>query len=57
LIWREVVLLLMQDLCRVNSADSLTPVLPGWIKDKVIPAYTVASVNYFQALPGQLFVS
>jgi len=36
----------------VNVADDLTTLLPGWIKDKVVPAYTVASVNYFQSLPG-----
>ena len=45
-------MLWMQDLCRVNDADSLTTLLPVWIKDKVIPALTVASVNYFQSLPG-----
>jgi len=38
----------------VNNADNLTTLLPLWIKDKVIPAYTVASVNYFQSLPGRL---
>jgi len=42
----------MQDLCKVHDADDLTTLLPVWIKDKVIPAYTVASVNYFQSLPG-----
>jgi len=50
----EVEWMLMQDLCRVNNADNLTTLLPLWIKDKVIPAYTVASVNYFQSLPGRL---
>jgi len=37
----------------VNDADNLTAMLPVWIKEKVIPAYTVASVSYFQSLPGQ----
>lgn len=44
----------MQDLCRINTADNLTSALPVWIKEKVIPAYTVASVSYFQSLPGLL---
>jgi len=42
----------MQDLSKVHDADNLTTMLPVWIKDKVIPTYTVASVNYFQSLPG-----
>ena len=46
--------MLIQDMCRVNDADKLTTVLPLWIKDKVIPSFTVASVNYFQSLPGKL---
>jgi len=50
----EVARMTMQDLRRVNDADKLTTLLPVWIKDKVIPAYTVASVNYFQSLPGRL---
>lgn len=41
-----------EDLCKVSGADNLSTLLPVWIKDKVIPAYTVASVNYFQSLPG-----
>ena len=41
-----------QEWSRCNSGGHLS----NWIKTKVIPAYTVASVNYCKSLPGKPLV-
>ena len=39
------------------SQSNIGGLLSSWIKSKVIPAYTVASVNYCKSLPGTIVLN